>query len=63
MLNFILRRIAISSVLIFIISIISFLMIILAPGGPNPWGELNPKITPQVKEMFRKKFHLKEPLS
>lgn len=62
MLNFILRRIAISSVLIFIISIISFLMIILAPGGPNPWGELNPKITPQVKEMFRKKFHLDRPI-
>jgi len=62
MLNFILRRLAISSVLIFIISIISFLMIILAPGGPNPWGELNPKITPQVKEMFRKKFHLDRPI-
>ncbi|MEX1119991.1 MAG: ABC transporter permease [Terrimicrobiaceae bacterium] len=62
MLNFILRRLAISSVLIFMISIISFLMIILAPGGPNPWGELNPKITPQVKEMFRKKFHLDRPI-
>ncbi len=62
MLNFILRRLAISTVLVFIISIISFLMIILAPGGPNPWGELNPKITPQVKEMFRKKFHLDRPI-
>ena len=37
-------------------------MITLAPGSPYPWGELNPKITPQVKEMFRKKFHLDEPL-
>ena len=37
-------------------------MVTLAPGSPYPWGELNPKITPQVKEMFRKKFHLDEPL-
>ena len=37
-------------------------MITLAPGSPYPWGELNPKITPQVKEMFRKKFHLDQPL-
>ncbi len=62
MLNFLLRRLAISLVLLFGISLISFFMITLAPGSPYPWGELNPKITPQVKEVFRKKFHLDRPL-
>ncbi|MEI8311247.1 MAG: ABC transporter permease [Verrucomicrobiota bacterium] len=62
MLNFVARRLLISIVLLFGISLISFFMITLAPGSPYPWGELNPKITPQVKEMFRKKFHLDEPL-
>lgn len=62
MLNFLLRRLAISVVLLFLISVISFFIITLTPGSPYPWGELNPKITPQVKEAFRKKFHLDEPL-
>jgi peptide/nickel transport system permease protein len=62
MLNFIIRRLLISVVLLFGISLVSFFMVTLAPGSPYPWGELNPKITPQVKEMFRKKFHLDRPL-
>ncbi len=62
MLNFLLRRLAISVVLLFLISVISFFIITLTPGSPYPWGELNPRITPQVKETFRKKFHLDEPL-
>ena len=62
MLQFVVRRLLISFVLLFGISLISFFTITLAPGSPYPWGELNPKITPQVKEMFRKKFHLDEPL-
>ena len=62
MLPFLVRRLLISVVLLFGISLISFFMITLAPGSPYPWGELNPKITPQVKEMFRKKFHLDRPL-
>lgn len=49
-------------VLLFGISLISFFMVTLAPGSPYPWGELNPKITPQTKEIFRKKFHLDRPL-
>jgi len=61
-LQFVVRRLLISFVLLFGISLISFFMITLAPGSPYPWGELNPKITPQVKEMFRKKFHLDQPL-
>lgn len=62
MLNFILRRLLIGLVLLFGISIISFGMIQLAPGSPYPWGEMNPKISPQVKEAFRKKFHLDRPI-
>jgi len=62
MLTFILRRLLISVVLLFLISIISFFIITLTPGSPYPWGELNPKITPQVKEVFKRKFHLDRPL-
>jgi peptide/nickel transport system permease protein len=62
MLNFLIRRSLVSVFLLFCISLVSFLMITMAPGSPYPWGELNPKITPQVKEMFRKKFHLDRPL-
>ena len=62
MLAFIIRRLLISVLLVFGISLVSFFMLTLAPGSPYPWGELNPKITPQVKEMFRKKFHFDRPL-
>lgn len=61
MLNFLLRRLGISVVLLFFISIVSFLIITLTPGSPYPWGELNPKISQQTKDNFRKKFHLDEP--
>jgi len=61
-LSFVIRRLMISVVLLFGISIISFLIITMAPGSPYPWGELNPKISPQIKETFRKKFHLDRPL-
>jgi peptide/nickel transport system permease protein len=60
--SFIIRRLALSLVLLFIISIISFFIVTLTPGSPYPWGELNPKISQEVKENFRKKFHLDRPL-
>ncbi len=59
---FLLRRIAISVLLLIPISMISFLIITLTPGSPYPWGDMNPKISPQAKEVFRKKFHLDRPL-
>lgn len=62
MLNFILRRLFISVILMFLISLISFFIITLTPGSPYPWGELNPKVSPQMKETFKKKFHLDRPL-
>lgn len=60
--SFIIRRLALSVVLLFIISIISFFIVTLTPGSPYPWGDLNPKISAEVKANFRKKFHLDQPL-
>ena len=60
--SFILRRLALNLVLLFIISIISFFIVTLTPGSPYPWGELNQKISATVKANFRKKFHLDRPL-
>ena len=60
--SFILRRLTLSVMLLFIISIISFFIVTLTPGSPYPWGELNPKISAEVKANFRKKFHLDRPL-
>ena len=62
MLSFILRRLGLSIILLFLISFISFFIITLTPGSPYPWGEMNPKISPEVKAVFRKKFHLDFPL-
>ena len=62
MTTFILRRLLITVVLVFFISLISFFIITLTPGSPYPWGELNPKISESVKENFRKQFHLDEPI-
>lgn len=59
---FIIRRLLISVLLLFLISVISFFIITLTPGSPYPWGELNPKISPEVKRVFREKFHLDRPL-
>ena len=62
MISFVIRRLVLSVMLLFIISIISFFIVTLTPGSPYPWGELNPKISPEVKANFRKKFHLDRPL-
>ena len=59
---FLIRRLLVSAVLLFFISIISFLIITLTPGSPYPWGELNPKVSEEVKRVFREKFHLDRPL-
>ena len=62
MITFIVRRLLISAVLVFLISLISFFIITLTPGSPYPWGELNPKISQAVKDNYRKQFHLNEPI-
>jgi peptide/nickel transport system permease protein len=62
MLTYIFRRLLISAGLLIIVSFISFFIITLTPGSPYPWGDLNPKISEAVKEAYKQKFHLNEPL-
>ncbi len=62
MITFLLRRLLLSTLLLFIISLISFFIMTLTPGSPYPWGEMNPKVSPELKAVFRKKFHLDRPL-
>jgi len=44
------------------VSIISFLIIHLAPGKPSQVDPMNPKFTPEMVERFRKAFNLDKPL-
>jgi peptide/nickel transport system permease protein len=62
MLSFIGRSIIQKTVTLFFVSVISFLIIHLAPGEPSQVDPLNPKFTPEMVERFRKEFHLDEPL-
>jgi peptide/nickel transport system permease protein len=59
--TFLIRRLLVSVVVLALVSLVSFFIITLTPGSPYPWGDLNPKISPAVKESYRKKFHLDEP--
>lgn len=63
MISFIGRSIVQKSVTLFFVSIVSFLIIHLAPGEPSQVDPLNPKFTPEMVERFRKAFHLDRPLS
>lgn len=62
MLSFIGRSAVQKIVTLFFVSIISFLIIHLAPGEPSQVDPLNPKFTPEMVERFRKEFHLDKPL-
>ena len=62
MLSFIGRSIIQKTVTLFFVSVISFLIIHLAPGEPSQVDPLNPKFTPEMVERFRKEFHLDKPL-
>jgi peptide/nickel transport system permease protein len=62
MLSFIGRSVIQKIVTLFFVSIISFLIIHLAPGEPSQVDPLNPKFTPEMVERFRKAFHLDRPL-
>lgn len=62
MISFIGRSLAQKLVTLFFVSIVSFLIIHLAPGKPSQVDPLNPKFTPEVVERFRKAFHLDQPL-
>jgi peptide/nickel transport system permease protein len=62
MLSFIGRSIIQKIITLFFVSIVSFLIIHLAPGEPSQVDPLNPKFTPEMVERFRNEFHLDKPL-
>ena len=62
MLSFVARSIIQKIITLFFVSIVSFLIIHIAPGKPSQVDPLNPKFTPEIVERFRKEFHLDKPL-
>jgi peptide/nickel transport system permease protein len=62
MLSFIGRSVVQKIITLFFVSVVSFLIIHLAPGKPSQVNPLNPKFTPELLERFRKEFHLDKPL-
>jgi peptide/nickel transport system permease protein len=62
MLSFIGRSFVQKLVTLFFVSIVSFLIIHLAPGEPSQVDPMNPKFTPEMVERFRQAFHLDKPL-
>ena len=62
MLSFIGRSFVQKTLTLIFVSIISFLIIHLAPGKPSQVDPLNPKFTPEMVERFRQAFHLDKPL-
>jgi peptide/nickel transport system permease protein len=62
MLSFIGRSVVQKTITLFFVSIVSFLIIHLAPGKPSQADPLNPKFTPDMVERFQKEFHLDKPL-
>ena len=63
MVSFIGRSLIQKALTLFFVSIVSFLIIHLAPGEPSQVDPLNPKFTPEMVERFRQAFHLDKPLS
>lgn len=62
MLSFIGRSVIQKIITLFFVSIVSFLIIHLAPGKPSQVDPLNPKFTPEMVQRFREAFHLDQPL-
>ena len=62
MLSFIGRSIIQKIITLFFVSVVSFLIIHLAPGEPSHVDPLNPKFTPEILDRFRQEFHLDRPL-
>jgi peptide/nickel transport system permease protein len=62
MLSFLGRSIVQKSVTLFFVSIVSFLIIHLAPGEPSQIDPLNPKFTPEMVNRMRQEFNLDKPL-
>ncbi len=62
MLAFLGKSIVQKLVTLFFVSVVSFLIIHLAPGEPSQIDPLNPKFTPEMVERMRAEFHLDKPL-
>jgi peptide/nickel transport system permease protein len=62
MLAFLGRSLIQKLVTLFFVSVVSFLIIHLAPGEPSQIDPLNPKFTPEIVERMRAEFHLDRPL-
>ena len=62
MVSFIGRSLVQKIVTLLFVSVISFMIIHLAPGEPSQVDPLNPKFTPEMVERFRAAFHLDKPL-
>ncbi len=62
MLAFLGRSIIQKIVTLFFVSVVSFLIIHLAPGEPSQIDPLNPKFTPEIVERMRNEFNLDKPL-
>ena len=62
MLSFIARSVIQKIITLFFVSVVSFLIIHLAPGEPSQVDPMNPKFTPEMVERFRQEFHLDKPL-
>ncbi len=62
MFSFTVRSFFQKAVTLFFISIISFLVVYLAPGKPSQIDPLNPRFTPEDLVRYRKEFNLDKPL-
>ena len=62
MLAFFAKSLIRKGVTLFFVSVVSFLIIYLAPGEPSQINPLNPKFTKEVLERYRAEFHLDKPL-
>jgi len=56
------RSLVQKAITLFFVSVVSFLVIHLAPGQPSQIDPLNPKFTRDIVERMRQEFHLDEPL-
>jgi peptide/nickel transport system permease protein len=62
MLSFLGRSVIQKTITLFFVSVVSFLVVYLAPGKPSQVDPLDPKFTPELVERFRAEFKLDEPL-
>lgn len=62
MLSFLARSFMQKLITLFFVSVVSFLIIHLAPGEPSQIDPMNPRMTKEVVERMRKEFNLDKPL-